>query len=193
MGICECDIKDNILHFKNIISQEDCKYLIKTIDDHKKYGKNVDHSIGNNIKSHVIDMSCIEDSNIVSDCSEIINKTVKNILLTLPESLRCLKSACYVHNVELRKIWGETLAHVDGAINDPNDPGSIKHVRVLSIIVALNSDYDGGELCFPEQDFKIKLKVGEALAFPPYWTHPHYSNELKNDTYRYTITTWFCE
>ena len=63
-------------------------------------------------------------------------------------------------------------------------------IRNMSIIIALNEDYDGGELCFPEQDFTIKLRKGQAVAFPPYWTHPHYTNELKNNTYRYTINTW---
>src|SRR6056300_400875 len=50
--------------------------------------------------------------------------------------------------------------------------------------------YDGGELVFPCQNFTIKLKRGQCILFPPYWTHPHYTNDLKNNTFRYTINTW---
>ena len=66
----------------------------------------------------------------------------------------------------------------------------IKYIRSVSVIIALNGDYDGGEIVFPCQNFKTKLKQGEAIAFPPYWTHPHYTEDLKNNTFRYTINTW---
>jgi len=67
---------------------------------------------------------------------------------------------------------------------------AINQVRNLTMTIALNGDYDGGEFCFPCQNFKIKLKRGQVVAFPPFWTHPHYTNELRNDTHRYTINTW---
>ena len=188
MSVCEYHKKDKIFHIKNVISEECCEYLTKTIDCYKKYGKKLDHGGDNNIKSDVIGIHTIKDDNIKFNCHEIIHETLKVILSTLPKDVSHLKSSSYVEEVELRKIWGETREHADGPFG-----GSVPHPRVLSVIVALNSDYDGGELCFPEHDFKIKLKAGEALLFPPYWTHPHYTNVLKNNTYRYTITTWFCE
>jgi len=189
----DCDVKDNIYHFKNMISEEECKYLIDAIDKYKENGQNLDHSkYNNNVKSHVITTDDIDEHYTKYKCHQIITDTLKKVIFKSPESLCVIKIANYMDNIELRKIWGDTKRHIDGMISDPHLDSS-KHLRVLSIIVALNSDYDGGELCFPGQDFKIKLKAGEVLAFPPYWTHPHYSNELKNDTYRYTITTWFCE
>jgi len=86
----------------------------------------------------------------------------------------------------LRKIDGPTQLHQDG----PNGSHRAGGARILSIIIALNGDYDGGEIVFPCQNFKTKLKQGEAIAFPPYWTHPHYTEDLKNNTFRYTINTW---
>ena len=56
----------------------------------------------------------------------------------------------------------------------------------------ISDDYEGGELCFPNQDVKIKLEAGDAIVFPPYRTHPHYTNAL-NGTFRYTINTWLCQ
>ena len=63
----------------------------------------------------------------------------------------------------------------------------------MSIIIALNDDYEGGEFYFPTQDFKIKLKKGQIIAFPPYWTHPHMVDSPTDGTYRYTINTWLYE
>ena len=70
---------------------------------------------------------------------------------------------------------------------------SIHKIRKLSVIICLNDDYDGSEFYFPAQDYKIKLKKGEAIAFPPYWTHPHEVSAPENGTFRYTINTWLYE
>ena len=105
----------------------------------------------------------------------------------------------------MRIITGATYLHADDIVYDKsfilnkllkitkeNDKFNmnVKVDRRLTTIVALNSDYDGGELVFPEQDVSIKLKEGDIVCFPPYWTHPHRSNDLLNATKRYTITSW---
>ena len=102
----------------------------------------------------------------------------------------------------LRKIYGTTRLHADGLckIQDSNitfikenKKGDYYMARNASIIFTLNDDYEGGEFCFPYYDISIKLKKGSIIIFPPYWTHRHKTNALKNDTIRYTITTWSCE
>lgn len=116
----------------------------------------------------------------------------------------------YNSNYIMRIITDATRVHIDGAIEfklNVNDKTFIlneklKHmesdilnmnvtvIRALSTIVGLNGDYDGGELQFPEQDVSIKIKEGEIVCFPPYWTHPHKTTTLLNNTKRYTITCW---
>ena len=86
----------------------------------------------------------------------------------------------------LRKIYGETRLHFDGISGFNGD----NKKRFLTVIICLNIDYEGGEICFPVQNRTIKMKKADILAFPPYWTHPHYSKDLLNKTYRYTINTW---
>jgi predicted 2-oxoglutarate/Fe(II)-dependent dioxygenase YbiX len=88
-------------------------------------------------------------------------------------------------DIQYRKIIGATKFHYDGIREDS--------MRSISVILALNDDYEGGELVFPLQDYKIKLKKGQLIAFPPFWTHPHYTNELENGTFRYTINFWFTQ
>lgn len=116
----------------------------------------------------------------------------------------------YNSNYIMRIITDATRLHIDGATEfkiNTNDKSYILNeklktpetdtinmnvniVRELSTIIGLNSDYDGGELQFPEQDVSIKIKEGEIVCFPPYWTHPHKTTELLNNTKRFTITCW---
>lgn len=103
----------------------------------------------------------------------------------------------------LRKIYGKTRLHKDGVteIYDntnvvfirENKTEDYRMIRNSSIIFSLNDNYDGGEFNFPYYDLSIKLKKGSMIIFPPYWTHEHETNFLKNNTYRYTISTWSCE
>ena len=102
----------------------------------------------------------------------------------------------------LRKIYGKTRNHIDNISQvhntgitfiKNNKVGDYIMVRNASIIFTLNDDYQGGEFKFSYHDIKVKLKKGSVIIFPPFWTHPHETEELINDTYRYTINTWSCE
>ena len=72
---------------------------------------------------------------------------------------------CGFSSPTLRKIKGATRWHKDGAIVPKrvhNGMCPASELRNMSIIIALN--------CDPEQGCTIKLKRGQAVAFPPYWT-----------------------
>ena len=126
-----------------------------------------------------------EQYNIIKNCLSKISKYMKD---TTGLEAYNPTDGC----VRLRKIYDATKIHCDGIVHNPSNPCFENNVRVFSTIIALNSDYEGGELCFPNQDVKIKLEAGDAIIFPPYRTHLHYTNAL-NGTFRYTINTWLCE
>lgn len=44
----------------------------------------------------------------------------------------------------------------------------------LSVVGALNDDFEGGELCFPRHNIKHKLSKGDLIIFPGGLTHPHF-------------------
>lgn len=71
--------------------------------------------------------------------------------------------------------------------------GFTKFVRALSFIAVLNDDYDGGIFNFPNQNLKFKVKKGDVVLFPPYWTHPHSVTSVGEDQARYTINTCILE
>jgi hypothetical protein len=179
---------NDIYLFSNIFSDDMCNKLIdytnKNVITKTKIGQgeNVrcreeyltrDHSFHNHVTSKLVDIGRFVRKKYIIPFGEY--------------------DGCEMDGVVLRKIHGPTRLHMDGPLYTMVRDGpyvQVKTLRSLSVIVALNGDYDGGEIVFPSQNFKTKLKQGEAIAFPPYWTHPHYTEDLKNNTFRYTINTW---
>jgi len=184
---------DNIflINSLNIINDDDCKLIKKFIDNY--------------VENKLVDTTCwTSNGNTQSLCfkisenhpNKILNKKADNLVFNIIKKLiDYLKEENQITRLntmvgdtayQFRKIFGETRLHYDGIKGSYEDTNE----RFLSVIICLNDDYEGGEICFPVQDRIIKMKKGDILAFPPYWTHPHYSNDLLNKTYRYTINTW---
>jgi hypothetical protein len=186
--------KNNIFIFENkeLINNELCDELItfiNTTDDFKiekwEYNRNVNCKYITITDIKNIEIKKKFDDNIYKIINYIIN------LLYNDYGIQSTGDSGYC----LRKIHGPTRLHKDGVNIEPIDNKFIpvKKIRNMSIIICLNDDYEGGEFYFPIQDFRIRLKKGEILAFPPYWTHPHMVETPTNNTYRYTINTWLYE
>jgi predicted 2-oxoglutarate/Fe(II)-dependent dioxygenase YbiX len=184
-------LPDNqIFLLDNVISDDLCNEVIHIINTSKT--KKERHGPGSNVHGEI----CFPHE---TECKEIDDKIFNVVSTIIQDNFYNLGTPIKGDSgYQLRKIEGATRRHADGVL--PKTPtqhqeyvkvGSV--LRVMSLIIALNSDYEGGELCFPEQNIMVKLKKGQALAFPPFWTHPHYTNDLLNNTVRYTINTWLTE
>ncbi len=195
--LCKEIMKHNkttdIFILRNILTIEEADTLRNLIENSPRYregklkigdGKDWSH----NVSATGFTLEQVNDKeqyNIIKNCLYKISKYMKD--MTGLEAYYPTDGC-----VRLRKIYDATKIHCDGIIHNPRNPCFENNTRVFSTIIALNSDYEGGELCFPSQDVKIKLEAGDAIIFPPYRTHLHYTNAL-NGTFRYTINTWLCE
>lgn len=181
----------HIYLFDDILSDVQCEYLQKVIDKYSNYEEK--HGWQSNVQSKTVALEDLPYEKIGRWVIQLLTKITKDIFSKYEIGMS--KISYMVESPILRKITGATRLHVDGLIIDhlvdmENKTLHLDQFRELSMIVALNDDYDGGEFCFPDQNFELKLKKGQILLFPPFWTHPHKTKELKNDTVRYTITTW---
>lgn len=59
--------------------------------------------------------------------------------------------------------------------------------RVVTLDLILNDDYDGGELCFPEQNLSFKPPKGSVTIFPSNFLFPHEVKEVKSEIPRTNI------
>jgi predicted 2-oxoglutarate/Fe(II)-dependent dioxygenase YbiX len=183
----------DIFILRNILTTEEADTLRKVIENgpRSREGK-VELGDGKewtqNVSATFFSLAQVNDKeqyNIIKNCLSKISKHVKD--MTDLEAYNPNDGS-----VLLRKIYDATKIHCDGIVHNPSNPCFENNVRVFSTIIALNSNYEGGELCFPNQGVEIKLEAGDAILFPPYRTHLHYTNRL-NGTFRYTINTWLCE
>ena len=61
--------------------------------------------------------------------------------------------------------------------------------RVVSAIIYLNSDYDGGHLEFPNFKIKIKPEPGMLILFPSNYAYKHVAHPVTGGT-KYALVTW---
>jgi hypothetical protein len=204
MHIGECIFKDRkvyypaknqIFHLPGFMNSDDCDYFIDIIDNNvnyiEKWGKQ------SNVCCQFIEVDKIPGTEQEPNLRKVVDDRIyKNV----GEFIRKLKRDYDIHcsgdsGYCLRKIYGPTRLHVDGINVEKIDNRyiPIRKVRKMSVIIALNEDYDEGTFHFPYQDYSIKLKKGDLIAFPPYWTHLHGVDSPANGTVRYTINTWLFE
>ena len=174
--------------YKKVIQNEEMEIIKKAIDEHTPFSEEyITSDEGNcNVKSKFTTFDLISQQN--PEIGKIVTRVFKKIQRKISTEI-CQATTIIGYNkaMQFRKIHGASKFHADGGFC----PVTMKD-RLFSVIVALNGDYEGGEFEFPQQNIKVKLEAGEAIIFPPYWTHIHGTNDL-NGTFRYTINTWLTE
>ena len=75
--------------------------------------------------------------------------------------------------------------HTDSMPGSPTVYGQ----RLLSAILYLNDDYEGGELHFPRQGLTYNPKAGSLVLFPSNFCYPHASRPVRRGT-KYAVVTW---
>jgi len=185
-----------IINDKDILSSEYCDEIISIIDE-----------VIDNKKNRIEKWESNQNVNCLyfnSDCNKLLKeeqiKKLDNDIFKIISKVICILNKDFGilsrgdSGYCFRKIYGATRLHKDGVVVNPvKNRLSVKKIRNMSVIIALNDDYEGGEFYFPKQDFRVKLKKGDIICFPPYYTHPHMVEAPLNRTYRYTINTWLFE
>jgi hypothetical protein len=185
----------NIYIMEDIISNQDCDELRKLIDSVQ------DNLILDNTPAHQVE--CFEETTHALINNDKIDEQLRIKIKSYEEKIfQALYNFCKTLRLKntfikieldsgylMRKIFGGTSLHVDS----PRYLNDTANIRCLSIILALNDDFDGGVFNFPYHNFSKKLKKGSVIGFPPYWTHPHEVTTVGKNQFRYTITTWMME
>ena len=167
--------------YKKVIQNEEMEIIKKAIDEDTPFSE--DYSNICSVRSKFTTFDLISQQN--PEIGKIVTRVFKKIQRKISTEICPYPTVIGYNNaMQFRKIHGASKFHADGGFC----PVTMKD-RLFSVIVALNGDYEGGEFEFPQQNIKVKLEAGEAIIFPPYWTHIHGTNDL-NGTFRYTINTW---
>ena len=186
---------EQIFIIKNLISQTYCTKMVNIMKqinfDNRIQYKNKNNVIGeelplfklNNLYNSQLKP---DDRNVLRDLTiifySIYIRSIVYVIHTINSNI-FNNMIPRISTILVRKIDGPTRIHVDKALMQGE-------VRTLSCVVAYNDDYKDGKFYFPNQNIELKLEAGDILLFPPYWTHPHYTDSPVENV-RYTSTFWF--
>ncbi len=169
--------------FHRIVPPSLCQLLIDTYDKDEDLAQEEVYGKGHNVQANYLLLNNPKYKSLDEKVFKIVDKVV-NKLRELDKFITISGSVTY----QLRKIYGATRLHVDGPLCPTTN-----QLRNVSLIMALNSNYEGGLFHFPKQDLHLRLEAGDVITFPVYFTHPHEVAAPINDTYRYTINTWLTQ
>lgn len=167
---------------KNAISCTDCENIIEYINSNEC--EDTDNNI---VRAFVRRLQSNNKDDVY------INKKISNICKKIFHFIMHVNPLIEINgdiSYHLRKIYDNTSLHTD-EVPATVDNFIDNKIRTISLIINLNDNYSGGIFHFPKQNISYKMNKGEAILFPPFWTHPHEISSVSS--YRYTITTWGTE
>ena len=122
-----------------------------------------------------------EQTNISSQLFGALDKTLEHYTTKLyPFAEKNIKSR--EHTMHLLKYdeSGHLPAHQDQGVSS----------RVLSVLLYLNDDYEGGEIEFRHSGIKFKPKAGSVLFFPSNFLYVHEVYPVTKGP-RYALPNWY--
>jgi hypothetical protein len=114
-----------------------------------------------------------------SDASIFIHKTLKSTLTLVGKDYAQSQGIEYIDPMPVSISKYRTGADMGPHVDDYGQDGV---VPLMSAVIYLNDDYEGGELRFPEQDVMIKPEAGSVIVFPSVEPFYHQSMPLKTGT-----------
>lgn len=181
---------DCIFYVKELLSPELCRTVIENYqqDPRKRPG----FTIGSRgEKKSYDDVKVSTDLDIINEgvwtavhdeLHQAVSRVVLSIAAQFPSlQIWSLRSTGYKIQ-HYRKDEGQFKWHFDAL-----GPGAWD--RQLALVIYLNSVEAGGETCFHRQNVKVRPVAGDAVVFPPFWTHMHCS-EIPRSADKYIISSF---
>lgn len=133
------------------------------------------------------DSISLTDSNVVSRSSrrqELASQVLKSIG-SAAKAYSARHAGCSVS----RAFGVELLRYKPGGFYVQHHDASFELPRILTCIVGMNSDFEGGALTWFDERIRIRPETGRIILFPSNFLFPH-SAEPTTSGLRYVIVSW---
>jgi hypothetical protein len=172
-------IEDTDMFLNKSTSIEKWKWWRRPADNYGKI-KPVSDSIKNETNSLLISINKTISDGLISTMDHYSKthdiQVSKDFMYGLNTRQRPLTINKYFTNAELS-------SHVD-SFGDDNSP-------ILTTVMYLNDNYDGGSLCFKNQNIDIKPEAGSLVIFPATPPYYHESKKILMGTKYMVLQSWF--
>jgi hypothetical protein len=185
---------ENFIIEDTALTSEECDKIVAFIKDNEDKFVDRGYNNLNSVMARTIVLSALIDTEIpgAKEIDDLIYTNVNKFLSeTVFPYFRNNNSDIPLSNLhdsgyELREIVGTTHLHQDGVMPKHDDKYTQLTYRVGTLVLSLYDSKD--TLAFPNQQKEFKLTKGKILFFPPFWTHPHFTNYGGEKTYR--VQSW---
>jgi hypothetical protein len=174
---------------KNFISNEEC-------DNYTSYLKNNEHLWeGNPEDANLASLGFSWNYRIINfkhnteEMKQNLLELRKKMIDSIKESYNETEKLYTCFSQFVRLGIGQSLsAHAD-SITSEGKPSPGWWFADYSLVIYLNDDFVGGEICFPEYEKECRIERGMIIHYPS--TVVHQVKEIKSESWRYTITAFF--
>lgn len=166
---------EKILKIDNLVSPEEIDKIISIVDDPE---------IWNHQSKNTTWRNRIADGNVLLRMYPDILETISNVQSRLSDNISDF------YNVKLAKPDRSIVRWFSGSFQFPHADNTHYPNYHIGSIIYLNSNYEGGELFFPQHEITLKPVSGQAFAFPGDSYYLHGVKEI-TDGVRYTIPTFW--
>jgi hypothetical protein len=160
MNISRLD--DNIYYYTNIF--DDLKAYMLLVENSDLLWKDWLSSDGENFYGSYIGGNYTLEDNLLNPIKGVIHKCLSDYVEKTNLTFGWIPEFYKIQKYSTGAYMGP---HVD-SIDKTADKSP-----TISIVIYLNDDYEGGNICFPEQGLDIKPEAGSMIVFPSYPPYYH--------------------
>ena len=182
------NLKDYMKVYDDFLNVEECDSILNELKNnywerHSFYTYETDKTNSNDDDLYVSRLQFSNKSNILQNR---IGEIVRDYIVQL--NLPWLGGLMGYTQIRYNKynVGNRMRLHCDH-IHSMFD-GDRKGIPTLSVLGALNDDYEGGDLIFWEKE-KIELKARQIMVFPSIFLYPHEVTTVTQGT-RYSFISW---
>ena len=182
-------LKDYIKIYKKFYDVEFCKDVVKQLDEanwveHYFYNPNTKSSVSYENELSTSYDSILSKKILDEKIWHVLNKYVKEDFKHFESWFSSWSgyTFCRFNKYDPSTQMKLHCDHIH-SIFDGNNKG----VPVLTVLGALNEEYDGGEFLLCEKEFE--LNTGDVIVFPSNFLYPHEVKPVKSGI-RYSFVSW---
>lgn len=186
------DLKDYILVFENMLSNDDCDMIIKEYS--KSNGWNPTRIGGGpnggvvNKEIRNVDSIGISQPPIINENLLVRKKIDENVFSAVSRSIKLYNKAFNQAMISMDSGY-DLLRYKKGGFYKQHCDSFTSNMRTISCSLAVNDNFSGGEFAFFNREVIKEVPKGAALLFPSTFLYPHEVMPVTKGT-RYSIITW---
>ena len=191
---------NDLIRAIKVLNKEELKIINEYIDELTFQENTVFDSNGKSRIDTSVRSSLGTTMNEEHEATQLLHQKINESLLTYKEKVISINemfqyypvpigysTTCYRESIQVLEynLNQEYKFHHDTS----NDPNSKEYHRIISIILYLNDEFDGGGTEFPHQTYNPS--PGYGLFFPANWCFPHSGQKVLSGKKRVAVTWYY--